>query len=74
MRSESYYPDSNYDLNKANIPKETPVSEDHISNMKGDLIVIGLYGKNKWKASNDRIYMSLYYTLFMDSISNPLNV
>ena len=36
MRSESYYPDSNYYLDKANIPKETQVSEDHISNMEGE--------------------------------------
>ena len=31
--SESYYPDSDYLLNQDNIYKETPVSEDQISNM-----------------------------------------
>ena len=34
--SESYYPDSNYSLNQDNTLKETPVPEDHISNMKGN--------------------------------------
>ena len=34
--SESYYPDSNYYLNQDNIPKETLVSQDQISNMGGD--------------------------------------
>ena len=32
--SESYYPDSNYYLNQDNAPKENPVSEDQISNLK----------------------------------------
>ena len=31
--SESYYPDSNYYLDQKNISKETPFSEDQISNM-----------------------------------------
>ena len=30
--SESFYPDSNYYLDLKNNPKETPVSEDQISN------------------------------------------
>ena len=34
--SESYTPDSNYYLNQDNNPIETKVSEDQISNMKGD--------------------------------------
>ena len=34
--SESYYPDSDYYLNQDNIQKETPVSEDQISNMRED--------------------------------------
>ena len=29
--SESFYPDSNYYLDQENTPKETPVSEDQIS-------------------------------------------
>ncbi|KGF90540.1 MULTISPECIES: hypothetical protein [Prochlorococcus] len=32
--SESYYPDSKYYLEQENTPKETPLSEDQISNMK----------------------------------------
>jgi len=31
--SESFYPDSNYYLEEENMPKETLVSEDQISNM-----------------------------------------
>ena len=31
--SESYYPDSNYYLEQENTPKETPISDDQISNM-----------------------------------------
>ena len=31
--SESYYPDSNYDLEKNNTSRETPVSENQTSNM-----------------------------------------
>ena len=34
--SESYFPDSNYYLNKDNSPEETPVSKDQISNMRED--------------------------------------
>ncbi len=34
--SESFYPDSNYYLDQENTSKETPVSEDQISNMGGD--------------------------------------
>ena len=30
--SESFYPDSNYYLDQENTPKETPISEDQISN------------------------------------------
>ena len=33
IRSESYYPDSNYYLDQENTVKETPVLEDEISNM-----------------------------------------
>ena len=36
IRSESYYPDSNYYLDQDNNPKETPVSENQTSNMEGD--------------------------------------
>ena len=36
MSSESFYPDSNYYLENANTPKETSLSEDHISKMGGD--------------------------------------
>ena len=32
IRSESYYPDSNYYLDQDNTSKETPLSEDQISN------------------------------------------
>ena len=34
--SESYYPDSNYCIDQENSPKETPLSENQISNMGGD--------------------------------------
>ena len=34
IRSESYYPDSSYYLDKDNIPEETPVLEDQISKNK----------------------------------------
>ena len=34
VSSESYYPDSNYSLNKENAPIETPLSEDQTSNMR----------------------------------------
>ena len=33
IRSESYYPDSNYYLDQDNTPKETPSSKEQISNM-----------------------------------------
>ena len=33
IRSESYYPDSNYYLDQDNTPKETSPSKDQISNM-----------------------------------------
>ena len=36
IRSESFYPDSNYYLDQSNNPKETPVSEDQRSNIVGD--------------------------------------
>jgi len=32
MSSESFYPDSNYYLDQDNIPKETPLSKDQVSN------------------------------------------
>ena len=32
IRSESYYPDSNYYLDQENIPKESPLSKDQVSN------------------------------------------
>ena len=35
IRSESYYPDSNYLLDQSTTPKESPVSEDQISNKEG---------------------------------------
>ena len=34
IRSESYYPDSNYYLDQDNTSKENPVSEDKIYNME----------------------------------------
>ena len=36
IRSESYYPDSNYYLDQENTSKETSLSEDHISNIGGN--------------------------------------
>ena len=33
IRSESYYPDSNYYLDQDNTPQEKPISEDQKSNM-----------------------------------------
>ena len=36
IRSESYYPDSNYYIDKENTRKETSLSEDQTSNMGGD--------------------------------------
>ena len=35
VSSESYYPDSNFYLEQKNTSKETPLSEDQISNMGG---------------------------------------
>ena len=32
IRSESFYPDSNYNPDQDNTPKETPISEDQLSN------------------------------------------
>ena len=32
IRSESYYPDSNYYLDQGKTPKETPLLEDQVSN------------------------------------------
>jgi hypothetical protein len=34
IRSESYYPDSNYYIDQENTPKETLLKESQISNMK----------------------------------------
>ena len=36
IRSESYYPDTNFYLDQEITPKETPLSEYQISNMGGD--------------------------------------
>ena len=36
IRSESYYPDSNYYIDQGNTPKKIQVSEDQMSNMGGD--------------------------------------
>ena len=36
IRSESYYPDSNYYIDQGNTPKKIQVSEDQMSNMWGD--------------------------------------
>ena len=33
MSSESFYPDSNYYLDKDNMPKESPISGNQLSNM-----------------------------------------
>ena len=52
MSSESFYPDSNYYLDQNNTPKETPLSEDQISNTpkfewpNGDWRLV-YYGNNK---------------------------
>ena len=35
IRSESYYPDSNYYIDQKNTPEETPLSENQISNIEG---------------------------------------
>ena len=34
IRSESYYPDSNYYIDQVNFTKKTPLSENQISNME----------------------------------------
>ena len=36
IRSESYYPDSNYYLDQSNAAKETPLSKDQIYDRAGD--------------------------------------
>ncbi len=36
IRSESYYPDSNYYVDQDNTPEEIPLSKDQISNMEGN--------------------------------------
>ena len=36
VSSESYYPDSNYYPNQDNTPKENPLPEGQITNMRGD--------------------------------------
>ena len=36
IRSESYYPDSNYYLDQDKTSEETPVSKEQISNMGGN--------------------------------------
>ena len=36
MKSESFYPDSNYYLEQDNKPKKTSISEDQMPNMGGD--------------------------------------
>ena len=36
IRSESFFPDSNFYLDQDITTKETPLSEDQISNMRGD--------------------------------------
>ena len=36
IRSESYYPDSNYYIEKENAPKEASLAEDQTSNMGGN--------------------------------------
>ena len=36
IRSESFYPDSNYYLDEDNTPKEKPFSEDQNSNLSGN--------------------------------------
>ena len=36
VSSESYYPDSNYYLDQDNTSRETQLSEDQISDMRGD--------------------------------------
>ena len=59
IRSESYYPDSNYYLDQDNSPKETPFLGDQISSMGSGFEWPNSYcetGKNKWKAGNDRFY------------------
>ena len=36
IRSESYYPDSNYYIDKENTPKENSLSEDQVSSIGGN--------------------------------------
>ena len=36
IRSESYYPDSNYYLDQNKAPKNTPIAKEQISNLGGD--------------------------------------
>tara|TARA_B100000900_G_scaffold284253_1_gene243523 strand:+ start:159 stop:413 length:255 start_codon:yes stop_codon:yes gene_type:complete len=67
--SESYYPDNNYYLNQDNTPEETEVSEDQISNNRGDFE----WPNNYWfvaERTNGRLAMIgfmaviINYTLF----------
>ena len=67
--SESYYPDNNYYLNQDNTSEETEVSEDQISNNRGDFE----WPNNYWfvaERTNGRLAMIgfmaviINYTLF----------
>ena len=47
IRSESFYPDSNYYLEQNNTPKKNSLSKDQISYMGGNFEVIqGIFARN----------------------------
>ena len=69
IRSESYYPDSNYYVDQDNNPKENSFSKDQISNVGGDFE----WPNNYWfiaERTNGRLAMIgfmaviINYTLF----------
>ena len=69
IRSESYYPDSNYYLDQENISKKTPLSEDQISNLGGDFEWPNTYwfiaeGTNGRLAMIGFMAVIINYTLF----------
>ena len=69
IRSESYYPDSNYYVDQDNLSEETPLPKDQISNMGGGFE----WPNNYWfiaERTNGRLAMIgfmaviINYTLF----------
>ena len=67
IRSESYYPDSNYYLDQRVILKRLHVQKIKlpiIPNLNGQ-IAIGILG-NKWQACNDRSWLSLLTIVYLD--------